>query len=104
MTRTIGRWLLATFLVTALLPLAGGCAFDRKWNRMASETSADGQDPLAGRWVGTWESERSNHKGKLRAIVTPVNEITYRARFNATYMGILRFGYSMNLTARPDEA
>lgn len=90
-------------LTAALLPLAGGCAFDRKWNRMGSEPSAKADTGLAGRWVGTWTSERSNHKGKLRAIITPVNEITYRADFNATYLGILRFGYSMNLTARPEE-
>ena len=93
----------AVLLLGALLPLAGGCAFDRQWNRMAAQAQPEDAGGLAGRWVGTWHSERSNHKGGLRAIVTPVNEITYRARFDATYLGVLRFGYSMNLTARPDD-
>lgn len=64
----------------------------------------EANDGLAGRWVGTWNSERSNHKGTLRAIITPVDKTTYRAHFDATYLGLLRFGYSMNLSAQPDDA
>ena len=85
-----------------LLPLAGGCAFDRKWKRFGEQPAEVAQvNDLAGRWTGTWKSERTNHSGKLRAIITPVDDVTYRADFDATYMGILRFGYSMNLAAQP---
>lgn len=106
----------AVLLLAALLLLAGGCAFDRKWKRLAaaerggaapsasaSPNTTDARaDKLAGRWEGTWHSERSNHSGKLRAIVTPVDAQTYRADFDATYMGLMRFGYSMKLTAQSE--
>ena len=91
-----------------LLSAAGGCSFDRRWKHLRAQAAADetaavaaaAADPLAGRWEGTWRSERSNHAGKLRAIVTPVDEATYRADFHATYLGLLRFGYSMDLAAQ----
>lgn len=110
MTRTCSgpTRLVALLWVAALLPLASGCAFDRNWKRLATATAAAAQpahategDPLAGRWEGTWRSEANNHSGKLRAIVTPVDATTYRADFDATYLGILRFGYSMSLAAQP---
>lgn len=98
---------LAAVLVGALLPLAaGGCSFDRNWKRLAAQpttttTAAPGNE-LSGRWEGTWKSERNSHAGKLRAIITPVDDTTYRADFDATYLGILRFGYALNLAAQRD--
>jgi hypothetical protein len=112
MTRTIHRpanTAAIVLLLITLLPLAGGCAFDRNWKRLSAAarqeteaTTTTDPDKLAGRWEGTWQSERSNHSGKLRAIITPVNETTYRADFSATYLGLMRFGYSMNLAAQTE--
>ena len=103
MTRPLPRptALAATaLLLGGLLSISGGCSFDRKWNRLAAAPAE--ANYLSGRWAGTWKSERNNHSGKLRAIITPVDDVTYRADFDARYMGILRFGYSMNLAARRD--
>jgi hypothetical protein len=109
-------------LVAALLAgaAAGGCAFDRNWKRLraadraaaaAASTGTTAPSPdraaadrLAGRWEGTWKSERNNHSGKLRAIITPLDDTSYRAAYDATYLGLLRFGYSMKLTVQPNEA
>lgn len=92
--------LLAALLLGALLWPAGGCSFDRNWRRLTRTPTQDGG--LSGQWVGTWKSEHSNHSGQLRAIITPVDDATYRANFDATYLGILRFGYSMNLAAQEE--
>lgn len=120
MIRTLDRparaAVVVLLLLAAQLPLAGGCAFDREWKRLAAAergeaapsasafpAPADARaDKLAGRWEGTWRSERSNHSGKLRAIVTPIDAQTYRADFDATYMGLMRFGYSMKLAAQSE--
>ena len=107
----------ARLTLAILLALAGGgCAFDRDWKRLAAAVPSDQAvgvgvgaaeaavpDPLAGRWEGTWTSETTNHSGKLRAIVTPAGDDAYRARFDATYFGLMRFGYAMTLTATPPE-
>lgn len=112
---------LGALLLPLLLAAASGCAFDRKWKHLSAAAAeradladASRADPLAGRWVGTWHSERNNHRGKLRAILTPARPgaavaaadaadaapAAYRADFDATYLGLLRFGYSMTLAAR----
>jgi hypothetical protein len=107
--RRIG--LLLLFVV--LLPAAGGCAFDRQWRAMRRAQFAAAQagnpapaeaDPLAGRWEGKWVSEQNHHTGKLRAIVKPIDETTYRVDYDATFMAVLRYVYGMKLTAsrQPD--
>ena len=98
----------AATLVLLLAVCAGGCAFDREWRRLnraqfaatAKTTTAPADaDPLAGRWEGRWVSERNGHAGKLRAIVKPIDATAYRVDYDAMYMGVLRFGYGMKLTA-----
>lgn len=92
------------FTHLCLLPLvalvcAGGCAsrFQREWKRTAVAEAAD--DHLTGRWKGTWKSDKSGHSGGLRCIATRTAPDAYRARFDATYMGLFKFGYTMNMTA-----
>src|SRR4051794_3560806 len=93
--------------VCSLLLLAGGCTskFQSDWKRSAVEAPAD--DHLSGRWKGSWKSDKFGHSGGLRCLVAPTGEGegAYRARFDATYMLLLRFGYAMNMTAdvREDE-
>lgn len=99
-----------TFAALAVVALtATGCSFDRQWRDLKraqavaddAQPTAGAADPLAGRWEGKWVSERTGHSGRLRAIITPVDSTTYRVRYDAMYMGLLRFGYGMDLTASP---
>ena len=107
--------LLAAAAIAAAAATSGGCAFDRRWRDLrraqlvssaadavaATPAAPAAADPLAGRWEGRWVSERTGHRGRLRAIITPVDATTYRVTYDATYMGVLRFGYGMDLTTSP---
>lgn len=44
-------------------------------------------------------SEVNGHAGRLRALLTPTGEHTYRARFHARYAGLFTFGYTVELRA-----
>ena len=102
-------------LGSLLLPMACGCAFDREWRRLkrAQFAAANSESPtpatqpadaLAGRWEGKWVSGKNKHTGDLRAIITPVNETTYRVEYDATFLAVLRFDHGMTLAAarQPD--
>jgi hypothetical protein len=98
-------------LATVLIALLTGCSFDRKWRAAKRAEAAfvpttlavtPPTDPLAGRWQGKWVSKSNGHSGGLRAIITRVDDHTYRADFDASYMAILRFGYGMQLNAKRD--
>jgi|tagenome__1003787_1003787.scaffolds.fasta_scaffold18071118_1 hypothetical protein len=96
---------ITTLLLTAAAALlsAAGCSpqFQSDWKRTAA-AEVPGQPPpdhLSGRWKGSWKSDKSGHSGGLRCIVTKTGDETYRANFNATYMALLRFSYSMDMTA-----
>jgi hypothetical protein len=67
--------------------------------------TAPATDPLAGRWQGRWVSQVNGHSGGLRAIITYAPQTVtadqhYTAEFDASYMGILRFGYGMSLVTK----
>lgn len=88
------------------LPLAGlllaattGCSsFERSWRAAASIPSS--AHSLAGRWEGSWRSDVNGHQGRLRCLITPQTGDVFEARFHATYLKVLRFGYTVPLTAR----
>ncbi len=84
-------------VVVALLGGAGCSSFDRAWEEAAglSARAAEADRPLAGRWKGTWRSEKTGHQGKLRAVVRHTGGRTYRARFHATYGGLFPFEYTV---------
>src|SRR5688572_6213978 len=89
-------------LVAAVGLFAGGCstAFQNEWRRAAvADPSAESSDHLAGRWKGSWKSDKSGHSGGLRCVATKTGEDTYLAKFNATYGLLLRFDYKMGMTA-----
>jgi|SRR5688572_21848401 len=99
----------------ALMVAGTGCAFDRKWRAMKraelvdNAPTAPAADGLAGRWQGRWVSDANGHSGGLRAIITPVPQTLtagrhYLAEFDASYMGLLRFGYGMTLVAKANQA
>jgi len=84
-------------LGTAFLLVLTGCSsFNREWK--AATTSPSG---LVSGWDGKWRSDASGHHGRLRALVVPLSPEQHRVRFRASYGGILRFSYSMDLAIRP---
>jgi hypothetical protein len=97
------RWI--PLLLAALL--AGGCSsqFQKEWRAAAADSGAAPDDHLAGRWKGSWRSDKSGHSGGLRCVAVKTGEDTYLAKFNATYGLVFRFDYRMSMTAdvRDDE-
>ncbi|MDA0323056.1 MAG: hypothetical protein O2923_10130 [Verrucomicrobia bacterium] len=72
--------------------LAGGCStFNRDWRHHADAA----HDELAGLWQGSWQSDANGHHGGLRCIISPMQDSRLETRYRATYMGILRFEYSL---------
>lgn len=75
-----------TILAAAILLLAAGCAsFERPWQRALQQPPP--ATDITGAWIGTWQNTNNSHGGALRALVTRVDESTYRARFHATWGG-----------------
>ena len=89
---------IAPLCVLMALAACGCSQFETDWRSDAVRKVDAGRDELAGRWKGGWKSEKSGHGGSLRAIVTKLDENTYRARFDASWAMLMRFGYEMKLT------
>lgn len=85
-------------LSVALVLLLCGCSsFNRDWKKVASTPVP--ADSIEGRWEGRWLSSANGHNGRLRCLITREDDDPYEARFYATYMKVLRFGYTVPLTA-----
>ena len=93
-TRT-ALWTLLTSGSLLVTSTSGCSTFGRDWNKAASTSTSE---PLAGRWSGEWLSEVNGHHGRLRAVAVPHGTNRFRIRFQATYAGWLRFGYTMETT------
>ena len=82
-------------LSVGLALLGLGCStFDRDWN--ATNTTAG----IEGRWVGHWQSDRNQHNGVLRCLITRKEGNIYSTRFHAKYkFGFLpiSFGYGLDM-------
>lgn len=90
-----------TACLLALVTLFTGCSsFNREWK--AAAATAPDANSIEGAWDGTWLSDHNGHNGRLRAIITRLNDDEYFARFHATYMRVLTFGQSVNLRVRQD--
>jgi hypothetical protein len=68
---------------------------------MASTSAALAVD-LSGCWEGTWVSNQSGHKGKLRATITRIDANHYNASFTGTFFKVLPFRYSVVMTVVED--
>ena len=90
---TTSSTLIGVALLLALL--SSGCSFDRAW-KVAATTPVPAND-IQGRWQGTWVSEANAHTGKLRCLVTRLEDGKYQARYHAKYRKILGFGYTAAL-------
>jgi len=94
--RDVRRVLLVAAAALALF-LCGCSSFNRAWRNAASEPVR--ADSLEGRWQGRWVSDVNGHNGQLRCLISQQDEGQYAARFRATYMRVLRFSYTVPLTA-----
>ncbi len=70
-------------------------AFRAQWSAM--ETHPSRTDPIAGRWIGEWISQRSGHRGQLRCVLVPVSSELYRAYFHAVFSKLFRVAYATEL-------
>lgn len=62
---------LAVLGLAAALFTSSGCrSFEKDWAAAAKIPVAP-NDPLTGRWIGTWQNTNNAHGGALRAIVPP---------------------------------
>jgi hypothetical protein len=97
---TQGRcWVVSLVLSLVTLLLFSGCStFNRDW-RKAEELPAS-SDGLSGRWQGSWISNVNGHNGKLRCLMTKIEEDTYEARFHAKYQKIFSFSYTVTIDAK----
>ncbi|MGB0582354.1 MAG: hypothetical protein ACPGVU_21895 [Limisphaerales bacterium] len=93
---------LRTMIATAcaLVLLTGCSGFNRDWKNASAEPLKT--DSIEGTWKGTWLSDHNGHNGGLRAIITKLDADTYNARFHATYMRILTFGQTVDLTVKQE--
>jgi hypothetical protein len=91
--KTVQKLLILSFTATIL---TGCSSFNRGWKRAAAAEAVP-QDGILGRWEGSWRSEVNGHNGRLRCLVTRVNDTTYDARYHAKYKKIFSFGYSVPL-------
>ena len=82
------------FLIIAVLT-TGCSSFDRAWRNPPAQTAG-----IGGRWEGRWQSARTGHSGKLRAIITPQTAARYDARFRATYRSVLSAEYGVTLDVK----
>ncbi|WP_149499358.1 hypothetical protein [Roseiconus lacunae] len=55
----------------------------------------------AGRWVGSWNSQSTGHRGALRARIRQVDEDTYRAWFAGRFAVVVPFVYPAKLERVP---
>ncbi len=83
-----------------LLPLSSGCAtFGRDW-KSASKTNPPPAS-IEGRWEGRWISSSDSHSGKLRCLLTRLEDGRYLARFHSYYFRIFTYSHDAILTVTP---
>jgi hypothetical protein len=95
------RWLTA-LAVSAVIFFGSGCAsFNRAWRAAGRQPVRE--HSMEGRWEGRWVSEVNGHNGRLLCLMTSWGDGQYAARFRATYLGVLRFSYTVTLAAEQRE-
>ena len=77
--------------------------FHREWKRLENVAGAGATDPVAGRWLGEWVSEKTGHRGELKCVLNQLAPGVYRAAFHATYSWLFRVGYVTELKAERKE-
>lgn len=94
-------WIHWTALTLAALCLSGcSTRFNRQWNKPTVTPAAQtSPTSLPGRWEGGWLSGKNGHQGKLRCIVTPLENGKYEFYYWATYWKLFRATYKIDASA-----
>ncbi len=94
--RTHTTRMLIPAIFAALLMLGGCSSFQNDFE--AEHAAPISPSGITGVWQGTWQSEKSDHKGGLRAIVTQTTPNIYHVRYRATFGpgDALTFEYSVD--------
>lgn len=85
-------------VLSGLFLLTGCSTFQRDWWHYERYPSFSGE--LDGIWEGTWKSDVTGHKGKLRAIITRQSDGCYYAQFHATFAAVLPYEFGVLMTAQ----
>lgn len=92
---------LSLFALALCLACTTACSsFNREWQAVAAGPVKTGS--IEGAWDGIWLSDHNQHTGRLRAIITKLDNDEYHARFHASYLRILTFGQAVNLAVKQD--
>jgi len=86
-------------IFSSLAFLAGCSSFNRQWN---AAPVATGPGDIEGKWQGNWRSDKDDHTGNLKCVVTKGAGDLYCAHFVATYWKFLTFAYDAELQGTPD--
>ncbi len=78
-------------LVLSMLVLAGCASFERDWKAAEQRSDFAQSDAFTGRWDGRWTSAKHRTRagyagGRLRCLLTKVDDRRYEARFKADWM------------------
>ena len=84
-------------LACAALLLTGCSSFNKEWKAATQATSHAGVD---GPWQGEWRSDKNNHHGELRCVLTQTSPTSFRAHYRAKFFKIFRYTYAATLNGR----
>jgi hypothetical protein len=87
-------WMKAIWAGLALALLCGCSTFNKEWKAATQNPPGKGID---GAWAGEWRSQKNNHNGSLRCVVSQTSPDTYRAHFRAKFFKIFRYTYVATL-------
>lgn len=86
----------ALFILLTAMLTSGCTTFHREWREASTRPTPS--DDITGRWQGTWSSDVTNHRGKLRCVVTRESPDTYLFHYRATWKKILSGSYKVEET------
>jgi hypothetical protein len=78
-------------LALSMFVLVGCASFERDWKAAGARDQTSSSEPFSGRWDGRWTSAKHRTKtgyagGRLRCLLTKVDDRRYEARFKANWM------------------
>jgi hypothetical protein len=94
--RVSGLTRVASLALMAGLGFCGCSSFNREWRDAGKKPMPT--NTITGRWEGRWISDVNGHNGVLRCIISGAEDGACEARFRATYMKVLKFGYTVPLS------